>query len=186
MLPVPHRNGFPLVLEAWDLPLLKQAPPYLSNLLPIRCSLAAEASWLLPGEFLQMQAFLWLVLHSAMGLAGFSKQALRAASLPERLVLLFHSWGSNFPGEGENPRHHAPQLHLCTLLHQAGIASGARPVSLSRSGWSRPRSWTQSSSPGVWTSTDQLASALINIQPFNRKINYPPTARQNSCDKLSF
>lgn len=79
--------------------------------------------------------------------------------------------------EAEHPELPFPKRKSLTLVsplsilrHQPGIALGAWELERAEQ---RPWSWSQSLSPGVWISADRPAAALINIKPFNRKINYP-------------
>ena len=162
-------------LEAWGSPLLRQAPPYLTISLP---SLRLEG----PGGHPpaspppQMPAFLGSVL---------SLQALGRSEVWRVFLAPPAQLRVQLPGWRGTPYFLFPRVTvLCALGHRR-VLSG-------RSGWAGAErmeqawGWTRSASPGAFISAEQPAAALINIEPFNGEINYPPTARQNSRDKLSF
>ena len=56
---------------------------------------------------------------------------------------------------------------------------------LEQRGWSRPGAGAAACPLERASPLSSPAAALINIKPFSGEINYPPTARENSRDKLS-
>lgn len=113
----------------------------------------------------------------------FLGSVLKSPDLKAWLASPLHGCGHLLQDGGEHPASSTRVTVLCALRCQRVLPrrSGWAGAERMEQAWGRRRG----ASPGACISAEQPGGRANKYQTFSGEINYPPTARENSRDKLS-